>query len=263
MILIKKFLLVVLILILILIGISNNKTHKQKSNNWNKITYYKPENLNRYENYKKKNPTKSLEQIVTEVNIGIDIPFYSSIKQANIQNSYYVLVNKYNYLNKNFVPKNLVKIDNTKLDIIAAREFENMRKEAKSENLNIVAISGYRSYEYQDNLYNKYVEHDSKEKADTYSARPGHSEHQTGLAVDISDGKKAYTEFQNTKEFEWMQKNAYKFGFILRYPKEKEYITGYVYESWHYRYVGLEIALYIKKHNITFDEYYVKFIAKN
>lgn len=249
-----------LILVLIIIGITNNKTQKEKSNNWSKINYYKKENLNRYENYMKKNPGKSLDQIVTEVNIGIDIPFYSGIKPSRIENSHYVLVNKYNYLNKDFVPNNLINIDNTQLNIVAAKEFKNMKIEAKKENLNIVAVSGYRSYDYQDKLYNKYLSQDSKEKVDTYSARAGHSEHQTGLAVDISNGIKSYTEFETTNEFEWMQENAYKYGFILRYPQEKEYITGYIYEAWHYRYVGVEIALYIKKHNITFDEYYVKFI---
>lgn len=262
MILIKKILLIVLILILILIGITNTKEKKIKNNVWSKVDYYKKENINRYENYIKKNPTKSLEDVVTEVNIGIDIPFYSNIKQADNENSHYILVNKYNYLNKNFVPNNLVSVDNTKLTLVAAKEFINMKNDAKKYNLNIRAISGYRSYDYQNNLYNNYVSTDTQEKADTYSARAGYSEHQTGLAVDISNEKKPYTEFENTDEFDWLQQNAYKYGFILRYPKGKEYITGYMYEAWHYRYVGLEIALYIKKHNITFDEYYVKFIDK-
>ena len=263
MIIIKKVLLVVLILILFVIAISNNKTQKQKNNNWNKISYYKKENLNRYESYKKKNPNKSLEEVITEVNIGIDAPFYSQIKLSKNHNSHYVLVNKYNSLNKDFVPNKLVEVDNTKLSFIAAKEFNNMKRQAKEENLNLVAISGYRSYEYQASLYNKYVNKDTKEKADTYSARPAHSEHQTGLAIDISNGESSYTEFENTKEFIWMKNNAHKFGFILRYPKDKENITGYIYEAWHYRYVGLDIAMYIKKHNITFDEYYVKFIDKN
>ena len=255
--------LVVLIFILIIIGIKNNKIQKQKTSNWNKIPFYKEENINRYESYTKKNPDKSLEEIVTEVNIGIDTPFYSRIKPSNTKNYHYMLVNKFNYLNNNFVPEKMVKIDNTQLEIKAALEFRNMQKEAQKQKLNIIAISGYRSYEYQNTLYNSYVSKDSKEKADTYSARAGHSEHQTGLAVDVSAGNSPYTEFENSKEFEWLKENAHKYGFILRYPKNKEYITGYIYEAWHYRYVGIEIALYIKKHNITFDEYYVKFIDNN
>ena len=103
---------------------------------------------------------------------------------------------------------------------------------------------------------------DGKEKADTYSARPGHSEHQTGLAVDVYNGNDDYNNFENTKEYKWMQKNAHKYGFILRYPKHKEKETTYQYESWHYRYVGEKIATYIKEHNISFEEYYVQFIEK-
>ena len=95
--------------------------------------------------------------------------------------------------------------------------------------------------------------------ADTYSARPGSSEHQTGLAVDINA---ADDWFNNTKEAKWLANNAYKYGFILRYPKGKEYITGYQYESWHYRYVGEKVAKYIYEHDITYEEYYATFILK-
>ena len=93
-----------------------------------------------------------------------------------------------------------------------------------------------------------------------YSARPGYSEHQTGLVIDIDNYNDDYENFDKTKEFEWMNNNSYKYGFILRYPKGKTDITGYDYESWHYRYVGKEIAKYIYENNITFDEYYAKFI---
>jgi len=103
-------------------------------------------------------------------------------------------------------------------------------------------------------------ERDGVEEADTYSARPGFSEHQTGLTVDVDNAKLSYTDFDKTNEFKWMMENAHRFGFILRYPKDKEDITGYSYESWHYRYVGVDIATYIYEHNITLDEYYVRFI---
>ena len=119
-------------------------------------------------------------------------------------------------------------------------------------------MSSYRSYDYQVNLYNNYVKSDGKDAADTYSARPGFSEHQTGLAVDIYNKELPYTSFEETKEFEWMQKNAYKYGFILRFPKDKVNITGYQYEAWHYRYVGKKAAKYIHDHNITLEEYYIK-----
>ena len=131
-----------------------------------------------------------------------------------------------------------------------------MSKKARESNLNIIAMSAYRSYQYQVTLYNNYVKQDGKEEADAYSARPGYSEHQTGLATDVYNQKETYTNFEKTEEFKWMQENAYKFGFILRFPKGKEEETGYQYESWHYRYVGKEAAKYIKENNITFEEYY-------
>ena len=99
--------------------------------------------------------------------------------------------------------------------------FEQMASAANQEGMTIIAMSTYRSYDYQAGLYNRYVTRDGQEAADTYSARPGHSEHQTGLAADIYNGKVSYTNFENTKEFTWMQENAHKYGFILRYPKDK------------------------------------------
>ena len=138
----------------------------------------------------------------------------------------------------------------------AKSSFEKLSKEAKNNNMNIIAMSSYRSYEYQVNLYNRYVNEDGKEEADTYSGRPGHSEHQTGLAVDVYNVKETYTNFERTKEFNWMQEHAHEYGFILRFPKGKENETGYQYESWHYRYVGEEIAKYIHDNNITLEEYY-------
>jgi ribosomal protein L20 len=148
----------------------------------------------------------------------------------------------------------------SELAISNPQAFTELVNAAKEEDYYIRGVSGYRSYNYQDSLYNKYVTSDGKENADRYSARAGYSEHQTGLALDISNNKSTYMDFESTKEFEWMKNNAHKYGFILRYPKDKEKITGYMYEAWHYRFVGTEIATYIKKHNITYDEYYTMFI---
>jgi zinc D-Ala-D-Ala carboxypeptidase len=144
----------------------------------------------------------------------------------------------------------------------AKKAFYELSTAAKKEGYNIIAMSSYRSYQYQVNLYNRYVEQDGKELADTYSARPGSSEHQTGLAVDVYNGKIEYTSFEKTKEYNWMQENAYKYGFILRFPKDKVKQTGYQYESWHYRYVGKDIAKYIHDHNMCLEEYYVQKIEK-
>ena len=133
--------------------------------------------------------------------------------------------------------------------------FNSMQKDASKEGLNLYIPSGYRSYYTQKTLYNNYVARDGVANADTYSARAGHSEHQTGLAFDLNTIDES---FANTKEGKWVSDNCYKYGLILRYPKGKENITGYMYESWHLRYVGVELAtkLYNNGNWITLEEYY-------
>ena len=119
-------------------------------------------------------------------------------------------------------------------------------------------MSTYRSYNYQVNLYNQYVKQDGKEKADTYSGRAGYSEHQTGLALDfcIYKDEKCYIEHdvEDKIETKWIHQNCHRYGFILRYPLDKEDITKYSYEPWHLRYVG-NIASYIYNNNLTLEEY--------
>ena len=133
--------------------------------------------------------------------------------------------------------------------------FDKMNADAKSLGLNLWIASGYRSYATQKRLYNNYVSSDGKEAADTYSARPGYSEHQTGLAFDLNSVEES---FANTDEGKWVKDNCYRYGLIIRYPKGKESITGYIYEPWHLRYVGVELAtkLYNNGDWITLEEYF-------
>ena len=133
--------------------------------------------------------------------------------------------------------------------------YNNMKAGANAEGVDFDIFSGYRSYNTQKFTYQGWVNKDGKAAADTYSARPGHSEHQSGLAADIN-GYGA--RFDESKATEWMANNAYKYGFILRYPQGKQSITGYVYESWHFRYVGVDLAtkLYNGGNWITLEEYF-------
>ena len=242
---------------------------EQKIEKLKSIPYYKKEYQKRYLEYQKENPNLSVENIVTYVNIGIDKPYYTNTKKAENLNTNLILVNKYNYLTEDYIPENLEPIDiayaRSGIQLVreAKEAFETLSEDAKKEGKNIIAMSSYRSYDYQVNLYNNYVATDGKEAADTYSARAGYSEHQTGLAVDVYNKVLPYTSFEETEEFNWMQENAYKYGFILRFPKDKVNITGYQYESWHYRYVGKEAAKYIHNHDLTLEEYYVKKVEKN
>lgn len=238
-----------------------DKKLKKLGNINKKISYFKMSNLDRYITYKEKNNSLSNTQIIKDVNMDLDKDPYTDMKEAKNLNKINILVNKHNYLKENYVPNNLEQIDtkyalsNMSLVNTAKYAFENMSKEANKENLKIIAMSTYRSYEYQVNLYNNYAKSDGKAAADTYSGRPGNSEHQTGLAVDVYNQDETYTNFEKTEEYIWMQDNAYKYGFILRFPKGKEKETGYEFESWHYRYVGKNIAKIIKENNISLEEY--------
>ena len=195
--------------------------------------------------------------------------YYKNIKTISEPDIYLVLVNKEYKLPENYVPSKLELIsnefanENKYLREEAKDAFETLSKDAKNLGYRVVAVSTYRDYEYQNKLYDMYVEEKGIAYADKCSARPGHSEHQTGLAVDVEGSNRDYDEFENSKEFVWMKENAYKYGFILRYPKGKEKITGFKYEPWHYRYVGKDVAKTIHDENLTLEEYYDKYINLN
>ena len=218
-------------------------------------------NLERYKNYYKTHKELEVEEIIARVNSNLDKTFYKDVLQTDLEKDNLLIVNKFYYLEEDFIPDNLVSIDSKygrgEIKEEAYQAFLELYEEASKEDLHPYISSPYRSYNRQNQLYTNYSNKDGINKADTYSARPGYSEHQTGLAMDLGTSNNTnINDFENSKEFEWMQKNAHKYGFILRYPKGKEYITGYMYEPWHYRYVGVEAATYIYEHNITYEEYY-------
>ncbi len=138
------------------------------------------------------------------------------------------------------------------VDPEAKEALNDMFAAAKKDGLKLFICSGYRTYAYQKSLYNRYVDRDGKEKADTYSARPGHSEHQTGLAFDLN---KVDDSFDGTPEAIWIAEHAHEYGFIVRYPKGKQEITGYKYEPWHVRYIGVEKAKAVYESGLCLEEY--------
>ena len=167
-----------------------------------------------------------------------------------------LVVNKTYGLPSTFAPNNLKAINGyIKVVDYVYDAFVNLTSDSASLGLNIYASSGYRSYGDQKYIYNNYVSWDGQENADTYSARAGHSEHQTGLAIDVNT---VDSSFEGTDESNWLKDNCYKYGFIIRYPKGKDNITGYMYEPWHIRYVGVDLAtiLYNDGNWITMEEYY-------
>jgi D-alanyl-D-alanine carboxypeptidase len=179
-----------------------------------------------------------------------------------------VLVNKYFALPKNYEPEDLVfpdvpfifkeKSDKRKMRSVAAKALEKLFAGAAKDNIQLAGASAYRSYATQKQLFNRYVKQDGFKKARTYSALPGTSEHETGLAIDVSgiDGKCAAEDcFAGTQEANWLSTHAAEYGFIVRYPDGKEAITGYNYEPWHLRYVGIEIAKEITDAGSTLENY--------
>ena len=168
-------------------------------------------------------------------------------KFIKFENEKILIVNKKYKLSRFYNPKDI--LPNVKI------AFERMQQDAYKEKILLLIVSGFRSFNYQTMLYNKYKKVDKN--ADRYSAKPGHSEHQTGLAIDLINTESINIK-KFKKEFNWLDKNAYKYGFILRYPEGKENVTGYKYEPWHYRYVGESFAkeLYNNGSWITLEEYF-------
>lgn len=229
-----------------------------------KEKYYIHDNLERYLKYRETYDQDNYH-LISEVNANLDKTFYIEVEPADLSKGNLILVNKYYYLASDYVPDDMVTIEagygvNQPLKKEVYDAYKKMWEDANKEGLTLYINSPYRSYNTQSALYNNYAARDGISLADTYSARPGHSEHQTGLAFDVTSRTTNFDTFAYSNEYKWLQDNAYKYGFILRYPKGKEYITGYQYESWHYRYVGVNIATYIHDNDITYEEYYAYFV---
>jgi len=232
-----------------------------------KEKYFLEKNLKKYLAYQEENNDKTLTDIVAIINVRANEDWYNKPVNSNIENNYLLIVNKFYKLPEDYEPDDLQNVSsvysfgsNQKLRKEAFSAFKSMFTDAKEEGLYLIINSSYRSYTEQEEIYNEIEDSRGKKYADSIAARPGHSEHQTGLAMDIQTYNSTASTFETFDEFKWLQDNAHKYGFILRYPKDKEYLTGYDYESWHYRYVGVDVATYIYENNITYDEYFAYFL---
>ncbi|EQF22514.1 D-alanyl-D-alanine carboxypeptidase family protein [Clostridioides difficile CD160] len=174
-----------------------------------------------------------------------------------------LLVNKTNGISKDYTPENITKVnipfveeateEEKQMAGVPAKAVEDLVKQANEESIQFLGSSAYRSYDTQQETYTKRVKSQGQEKADAYVAKPGYSEHQTGLCIDLTNPERWFVG--STKEAIWLAENAHKFGFIIRYPKGKEDITGTAYEPWHIRYVGKDIAEEIYSKGLTLEEY--------
>lgn len=227
------------------------------------LSYAKLKYYDRYVKYSSETGEDE-ETTVLFVNLSMDTDDYvNPVKTSAF--SIDMLVNKHYKLDEDFVPDDLVEFDQEYCndDVQegnreAVVAFKNMYEAAKKEGLGLVINSSYRSYQDQENICNTFKDLYGEGYVTKYVALPGFSEHQTGLAFDI--GSTSSKIFAESKEYEWMKENAYKYGFILRFTKANAYITGFRSEPWHYRYVGKKIAKYIYENDISFEEYYAEFL---
>lgn len=204
------------------------------------------------------------EQVLRIVNTDADLPPYQDMAETDASYGVLMLANKHNFLG-DYEPEDLEELGDCGSWGSMAKEardaFAALTDAAAEDGMRIWGVSPYRSFERQRAIYNRYVAKNGQRAADTYSARPGSSEHQTGLAVDVAVRGRSYNTFGGTKEDGWMREHAHEFGFILRYDRGMDYITGYMYEPWHYRYVGVDAATYIWEHELTFEEYYYYYVV--
>ena len=268
----KKVLILLISLILIL---SIPKKTAELTINWD--TDYKDKKIYQWvENPQEIIDTSTIVQIQKKEENSIKWWEYPSTIYPTKRNGddLLVLVNKQYKLPSSYAPKDLVKAsksgirrgENYYLRSIVIPDLTRMITDAKSEGVDLSIVSGYRSYQTQIDTYNYWLKMNNGNTSlvDTFSARAGHSQHQLGTAIDFSTneiGDKLGDEFSNTKASKWLSQNAYKYGFVISYPKGYENITGYKHESWHYRYIGLENAqnminsrkileLYLRDHNL-------------
>ncbi len=222
-----------------------------------------PKNISRYVNYYNKNQNMTYDNIILNVNMNLDYDFYTNVNTLHNYLDITTLVNKYNKLPDNYEIDDLVTLDNEyskkgeKVREVIYNDLKKMFDDAKKDNINLNVISGFRTNEKQDTLFNNSIKKNGLDHALIYSAKPGYSEHQLGLAIDINSVEES---FKNTNEYKWLKNNSYKYGFIERYPEGKEKITGFGYEPWHYRYLGVDVATKIFTENITYEEYVAKFL---
>lgn len=223
---------------------------------------YNPQYLDQY--YQAYQESNSYIYALNKVNY----PFFlnpKTILPAFTKNNC-LLVNRHFYLEKDYRPTTLVKVQNVNyvkrenetmlIDELTLKKYQEMEIFLKQKKVDLLIFSSFRSYEKQASLWNN-------PNANTqFLAQPGCSEHQTGLAIDIATKDSGLTiHFENTFAFQVLKENAHHFGFILRYPKDKETLTGYPYEPWHFRYVGEEIATIIYEHNLTLEEYFYNYLV--
>lgn len=234
-----------------------------------KEPYYLQKNFDDYIEYARNYPGVDKSKVIALVNVHASKGWYQETYKADTSKDLYILVNKFYQLDKGYARDDLVdfSLSYSYQGNKAAKEvveaFAKMHEDVKKElNVHLMVNSSFRPYEDQEEIY-KSFKLQGEIYADKFAARPGFSEHQTGLSIDITSIQNPTADkFTESTEYEWLKKNSYKYGFILRFPDGKEDLTGYSTESWHFRYLGKEMAKKVYDSGLTFDEYYAFYIEK-
>lgn len=233
-----------------------------------KEKYFMNKNLDRYLEYRRQNKKTSMQDIVAIVNVGADKDWYKNTKYTDTSKDVLMLVNKFNLLTKDY---NATDIETFPLkyaygEVSARKEaydaFIKMADAAANDGITLILTSGFRTYDHQEEVYEEMRNANGKNYADSFAARAGASEHETGLSLDVFTYGATTETFESTDTYKWLEEHAQDYGFIRRYPAGKKYLTGYEPESWHYRYLGVETAQKVKKLGITYDEYYAYYLDK-
>lgn len=229
--------------------------------------YYIHNNLEKYLTYKEKNKKKSNTEIIATINTHQEENAYEETKESDTTKNILININKYYKVNEDYEPSEITNINlqyayaNNKLAKVANDAYVAMWNAAKESDLKLIVNTSYRTYKSQETMYENTKATSGTRAADNQVARPGHSDHQSGLSIDVFEiNSQTMATFKDSPAYVWLKENAYKYGFIERYPEGKEYITGFTYEPWHWRYVGEEAAKKIQEENITFDEYYAYYV---
>lgn len=260
-----------LILVTFLFYPISKKTTKDKMNPFLSLEGYHQQNLKRYQNYQKKYPDIQTQDIVTQVNMNLDYGFYNQIITQNNPNELETIVNKIYKLEETYEPTDLVTINTYKdqhdyaypyrqhtARQVVYDDFTALKNSCLQKGFELYVTSGYRSTSWQNEIYRHMVETYDQTRADETCSRPGHSEHTTGLAMDIALDQYQFEDVINHPQYQWFLQQLPKYGFIIRYPEGKENLTGYHYEPWHIRYLGKNLAQKVTKSGLTYDEYYAR-----
>lgn len=226
-----------------------------------KEKYFRKDKLDDYLKYFSDNKNLSSSDIISIINTHRDLEPYEKIFETDTSKNELMLVNKYYKLSEDYKPEvELISSQYSYSGKYANKTIiesvQNLIDAAKEDNLKLIVASGYRSYKEQESIYESYKINNGIREADERVSRPGHSDYQTGLAVDIEPYAKYIENVTESEEYQWLLNNMHRFGFIQRFPEGKEDITGFKYSAWHLRFVGVEAATFIHDNDITLEEYY-------